>query len=39
MLLQAAPANPVDWSGLITIGFSNPSIESEDFKRTADADR
>ncbi|HEY6167512.1 MAG TPA: hypothetical protein VI454_05700 [Verrucomicrobiae bacterium] len=24
--------------GLITIGFSNPSIESEDFKRTADAD-
>ena len=24
--------------GLITIGFSNTSIESEDFKRTADAD-
>lgn len=24
--------------GLITIGFSNSSIESEDFKRTADAD-
>src|ERR1041384_6446493 len=24
--------------GLITIGFSNPSIESEDFKRTADSD-
>ena len=24
--------------GLITIGFSNPNIESEDFKRTADAD-
>jgi hypothetical protein len=24
--------------GFITIGFSNPSIESEDFKRTADAD-
>lgn len=24
--------------GLITIGFSNPSIESEDFKRAADAD-
>ena len=24
--------------GLITIGFSNPSIESEDFKRVADAD-
>jgi hypothetical protein len=24
--------------GFITIGFSNPNIESEDFKRTADAD-
>lgn len=24
--------------GFITLGFSNPSIESEDFKRTADAD-
>jgi len=24
--------------GFVTLGFSNPSIESEDFKRTADAD-
>jgi hypothetical protein len=37
--LDAAGAPFADGKiGLITIGFSNPSIESEDFKRTADAD-
>ena len=35
-----ANGNPSDDGkiGFITLGFSNPNIESEDFKRTADAD-
>jgi hypothetical protein len=46
-LKESAKIQPLDaqgWPasngkiGLITIGFSNPSIESEDFKRVADAD-
>ncbi|EDY19557.1 hypothetical protein CfE428DRAFT_2733 [Chthoniobacter flavus Ellin428] len=46
-LQESAKIHPLDATGaptadgkigLITIGFSNTSIESEDFKRTADAD-
>jgi len=46
-LQESAKIRPLDATGtpaadgkigLITIGFSNTSIESEDFKRTADAD-